>query len=334
VVLLSPFLPGEARGNGTTALRTKTRLEAAGALVWLVRSDPEVARLAIEERRPDVVHAIHATWAAHALLDVEGLPPLVLTVGGNDVHEDLSLPSSPAIDLVRRARVTISATPEELACAQRLGTDPGAHHLLVARWPLVGHEPLGDRAERPPHPVVAWCGAMRHQKRPALLVEVHRELRRLVPNAETVVAGPDPRDASEARWFDTIRREPGMRRCTTYANGHGGSAGAFLARADVVLNTSLHEGQSNFLLEAIHERVPLVAARAPGNRAWIEHGTQGLLYEEPDEAAALLAGLLRDAGERDALAARARGWLEASSSPQGERDGLARAHRLALSGAA
>lgn len=330
VLLISPFLPGEARGNGSTARRTRERLESAGAEVRIARTTSRDVRAALAESRPDVIHAVHATHTGRALAGIGDLPPVVLTIGGNDVHEDLHDPHSLAADCLRSAQVCIAATPEEAACAQRLRGDAGERVLLVPRFPLVGHEDLDGAVPSTTHPVVAWCGALRHQKRPEWALEIHRALRARIPGLVTRIVGPLPRTAAEAQWDAAIEGEDGMERAPIFANGHGGSVGAFLRDVDLVLNTSRTEGKSNFLLEAMHEGVAIVASRCPGTRAWVTHGEQAMLYDRPEEAVELVLALLEDGESRRLLGARARQWLLENASPAAERDGLARAHRIAL----
>lgn len=93
---------------------------------------------------------------------------------------------------------------------------------------------------------------------------------------------------------------------------------SWLRQADVALNTSESEGQSNAVLEAMSLGVPVAARNVEGNADLIVHGSTGLLFDSPEEGLSQCLHLcgLRDGGWPAAgeLAARARTWaLEAHS---------------------
>ena len=58
---------------------------------------------------------------------------------------------------------------------------------------------------------------------------------------------------------------------------------AALAAADVVLNTSESEGESNALLEAQWAGRPVIARRNHGNVALVTDGVDGWLFDTPEE---------------------------------------------------
>ena len=75
---------------------------------------------------------------------------------------------------------------------------------------------------------------------------------------------------------------------------------AAMRDADVILNNSHSEGLANSLLEAITLGVPVLARNIPGNAAVIEHGKNGLLYDnEKDFVRSALQ--LFDRGSRQQL---------------------------------
>jgi|GEM_PF-1256847 len=66
-------------------------------------------------------------------------------------------------------------------------------------------------------------------------------------------------------------------------------------QADVLINSSVSEGMSNSILEAMVARVPVVARNIPGNVSVIEHGANGFIFNTPDECVALVNRLFLDA---------------------------------------
>src|SRR5206468_3294325 len=83
---------------------------------------------------------------------------------------------------------------------------------------------------------------------------------------------------------------------------------AYLAAADAFVLPSRTEGHPKALLEAMSAGVPCVASNVGGNRAVIEAGATGLLFDlgDPGGLAEALARVLGDPEGARALAARAR----------------------------
>src|SRR5206468_8826907 len=94
---------------------------------------------------------------------------------------------------------------------------------------------------------------------------------------------------------------------------------AYLADADAFVLPSQTEGHPKALLEAMSAGVPCVASNVGGNRALIEQGSTGLLFDVGDRQALAdaLGRLLGDPASAAALGERAR-------ARGGERLGLAR----------
>ena len=352
VLILSPYVLGSARGNASTARRTASRLEQAGAVTRVVQAIPSEVAQAILDFQPDVLHGIHVGHTLRGLgNDPANLPPLplVLCIGGNDLFEDLGVnPNQDAtgeeegetradsVRLIRQAAAVVVATEAQRVTAAQL-RGSGTTVFLAPRFPEVGHEPIpklegliasaagGERTS-----VLVWSGALRRQKRPEWILPIHRALRGIFPTLVTVVAGPSPRDESENASSKTLQGEPGIALLPPFpcgGPGHG-CAGTLLALADVVLNTSRTEGMSNFILEALAEGTPVVAANTPGNRDWLT--TQALLFDTKEQAVELIRGLLESPSKAKAQADLARGWLAETASPEAEAKALSEAHQAAL----
>ena len=87
----------------------------------------------------------------------------------------------------------------------------------------------------------------------------------------------------------------------------------------MLLNTSLTEGQSGAILEAMALGVPVVARANEGNASLVTHGASGLLFHTPAEAVACCAELLEQPARRAALVAGARAACAASHGLHAER---------------
>jgi glycosyltransferase involved in cell wall biosynthesis len=102
------------------------------------------------------------------------------------------------------------------------------------------------------------------------------------------------------------------------------------AAADLVLNTSLSEGMSNALLEAMACGRPVLAASIPANLELVGDGRSGLAYRTADE---FVAGVHRVLSDRDfarSLGEAARATATTKHGPTAERDALLAAIAEAL----
>jgi glycosyltransferase involved in cell wall biosynthesis len=84
-------------------------------------------------------------------------------------------------------------------------------------------------------------------------------------------------------------------------------------RFHLYLNTSVYEGMSNTLLEAMACGLPLVVSRVPGNADWLAEGGNALFFEAGDAAglAEAIDRLRRDGDARAGLGKRNRARVEA-----------------------
>jgi glycosyltransferase involved in cell wall biosynthesis len=167
---------------------------------------------------------------------------------------------------------------------------------------------------KPSTAVVLFAGRLDPVKRPLLLPDVARELRRIRGKRAThfVVAGDGPEGARLRSVIQTHRLE----RDFTLL-GHVADIAGLLAEADVLLIPSQGEGIPLVLLEALAMQVPVVACRAGA----IEEALPvecGVLVEpgayEEVRLAEALDELLRDPERRAAMGRQGRAFVEAHHS--------------------
>lgn len=281
---------------------------AGAAHVHVPRSsDPgSVAALRAACADADVVHAhgLHASF--RAVLALGGRrTPLVVTwhsrarADGARAHLLRLLERRVA----KAATVVLGTTSELVDLARRTG----ARDARLAGVALPRPREAGERADaEQPHPKVrAELGAIdrpllmavgsldRHRGYDLLLDATHAWCRR-DPAPLVVVAGEGPlRPALQRRIED---EELPVRLL-----GRRDDVGALLAAADLALLPGGEEARSLLAQEALHARVPLVAAQAGGIRELV--GDAAVLVP-PDDAQAFaeaVAGLLDDPQRRERL---------------------------------
>ena len=128
-------------------------------------------------------------------------------------------------------------------------------------------------------------------------------LRAAGADVELIVAGPEqhPEYAAEVRRLCASR--PGVRMLPALTHDRMGAA---YTDADVVLNTSFHEGAAPTLLEAGLLGRPIVASDVPGNRELLRHKETGLLFADEQQMAQQILALCRNRAAAGALGVRVR----------------------------
>ncbi len=86
-----------------------------------------------------------------------------------------------------------------------------------------------------------------------------------------------------------------------------------------VVNSSLSEGMSTTILEAMDLCVPVIARNIPGNRTLVQHRQTGLLYDSPQEFISLAKDLLASPEQRSVITAKAKQLVESCHSAEEER---------------
>lgn len=253
VVIVTNALGPPTRGNGTTVQRW---------LGWLPDVDVEAVvvapngDLSLREPLPDIVHGYHAVHGGEAAVQVAdryGLP-LVISIGGTDL---LTLRSGEGdVERVRRvferAGVVTGAVP---SFAEVLGEIPFA---AVPRGVYVP-----DTVPTAPSDMlkVLLPAGLRPVKDPLLAIEMADVLiERGVPMTLRIL-GPALDDAYAQQVHDAADE----RAHVSVGEVDREQMPAEYAAAHVVWNTSLHEGGSNAILEALAHGCEVYVRNAPGN---------------------------------------------------------------------
>jgi L-malate glycosyltransferase len=315
VALLTPFAAPSVRGNAVTTARIFNALRRRGidARLWDLSAKPETSiRTEVEAERPALIHAFHAYRVGPLALRVARRleVPLIVTLTGTDANHDLFDPDRAAtVRHVLEGAGAVTAFHDSIAArvadvlpdvAPRLTVIPQAVELgeqhafdLHAAWPLP--------ADRVLFLLVAGIRPVKAPRAPlAPLDAVHAE----EPRVRLAIAGPVLDEAEGAALERELATRPWARHLGAVSHDHMAS---LLDQADVVLNCSISEGgMANSVLEAMAQGRAVLAADIPGNRALIDHGVTGLLYDGPASLRAEATRLVHDAALRARLGQAAR----------------------------
>ncbi|XP_053225995.1 glycosyltransferase 1 domain-containing protein 1 isoform X4 [Podarcis raffonei] len=260
-------------GNGTTARRIQDHIEAAGHSCALMdisscKSPLAVSNL-ISSENFEAALGIHL-YKAGRLLQGSGIP-FGIIFGGTDINEDAKCDEKAKVmgRVLEEARFAVSFTESMKEAA-------------AVYWPRARNK-IYVQAQG----IVTTCNASFNWKRFLQSEEWHRE----EPSTHLIIIGPavDPLFAEEVK--EKIKRADGVHLLQEISQE---DLHALVKKCFAVVNSSISEGMSATILEAMDLNVPVMARNIPGNAAIIAHKTTGLLYSNPQEFVQLSKSLIGD----------------------------------------
>ena len=155
----------------------------------------------------------------------------------------------------------------------------------------------------PENLVVGAVGRLDPVKDLPTLLTAFRTVVSVVPQAKLALIGDGPEHQRVTAMIDDLRLEDSV-----VMAGYRRDARDLLPALDVYANTSIFEGVSLTILEAMAAGLPLVATRVGGTPEVISDGMNGMLVpaRDPEAVARALVSLLRDVPRRRELGHAAR----------------------------
>ncbi|XP_069820123.1 glycosyltransferase 1 domain-containing protein 1 [Dendropsophus ebraccatus] len=318
-------------GNCTTADRIRSHVEAAGHECELrdadgVQSPLEVAKL-IAQRRFEAGLAIHLYKAGRFLLGSR--IPFGVIFGGTDINEDVKNEEKHRVmgNVLDSARFAVAFTcrMKEVAAKhwpraiskihiqpQGILTRPNVSFDFEAFLHDAGmmHIP-GDT-----HIFLLICG-LRRVKDPLYLVEAFAEWHEREPRICLAVIGPmvDPLFTKEVK--AKLQNVDGVHLVEEIPQT---DLQALIKRSFAVVNSSLSEGMSAAILEAMDLEVPVLARDIPGNAAIVQHEDTGLLFSSPKEFVKLAKRLMSEPDLKRRITHNAKNYIRTNHSWELERE--------------
>ncbi|NXP67520.1 GL1D1 protein, partial [Chloropsis cyanopogon] len=165
------------------------------------------------------------------------------------------------------------------------------------------------------HLFLLVCG-LRRVKDPLYLVEAFSDWHRKDPSVHLGIIGPavDPLFTSEVK--EKVKRAPGVHVLQELPQEELHAA---LRRCWALVNSSISEGMSAAILEAMDLDIPVLARNIRGNAAIIKHKETGLLFSTPQEFVVLAKSLMNDAIMEKEIVTRAKDYVKKHHSWEGER---------------
>lgn len=297
ILFFTPYYQ-QNRGNSTTAKRIVNGLKCQGmnVVVFAYEEDTWNAKWDNHFQEADLYHVLHlkrfAQWFKrypHLMLE----KPYILTSGGTDVNEDLKNPDA----------VTLMKSVADESCAITVFSENGESKIIAAYpeltdrvyvipqsvWLPKSKEPAPINPVKG-YPKLLLPAGLRPVKDVFFLLEELVIMRETWPELTFSIIGAALDDdvlqevkrlQAKYDWFYYLEEVALDQMFDVYD------------QFDIVLNTSISEGQPTSLLEAMYVGKPILARKIPGNESIIEHRKTGLLFERATEFPLLLTDLLQ-----------------------------------------
>ncbi|MGE5380844.1 MAG: glycosyltransferase [Methylocystaceae bacterium] len=324
VLLLTPYLYSR-RGNSYTARRLAHGLNKAGLELLVVSMETpdwqDQLEYALASQQWHLLHGLNATSVGLALAALPALKelPLLLTLTGTDLNNDLGnpncQPTAPALNQAQKLVVFNEFHFDRLGALNRdwrLKTKviPQGVNLPPAE-PMPRCE-LGIREEAT---VFLISGGLR----PVKNIELAFEGLALAYTEDTnlqlmLVGGSIDWDYSQ-KILGAVNKLPWVLYAGEYP--HHEIAGV-ISQSDIVLNTSISEGQPQAVLEAMSLGRPCLLHAVPGNIGLITEGHGGYYFHNPQELSARALQLMHNNSLKQRMGRAARQTIELKHNPQQE----------------
>ena len=287
-LVLSSFTPHT--GNAVTSARLCAMLSPLAESVSQLNvsdvKDPGTLAAHLTTDRTTLVLGVHAYRAGRLLLDC-GVP-YAIVLGGTDVNEHLQQAQKRAVicAVIQQATAIVAFTPKLLDDLAAVAPAARSKAFLVPQ----GVTPAGGTP--PPEEELHSVLELDPGERLFLLPAGLRPVKDVLFTAKAMAAWHEHRpgvclrivgpelDSDYAREVRlALEHCEGVRYCGALPREqlHGA-----MRLAEAVINTSHSEGMCNSLLEAMSLGTPVLARANSGNRALIEDGVTGLLFDDAD----------------------------------------------------
>ncbi|XP_076010173.1 glycosyltransferase 1 domain-containing protein 1 isoform X2 [Genypterus blacodes] len=320
-------------GNCTTAERIRSHIESGGHTCELrdaaeFQSSSEVADLMFQNPPFEGALAIHLFKAGRLLIDVQ--VPFGVIFGGTDINEDVKVEQKRVVmeQVLQKARFAVAFTDK---------LKEEAEIFLVSQSSKIYVQPQGIKTEvthkfswseflrssgvsrqhvEKLHVFLLVCG-LRRVKDPLYLVERFSEWHRDNPLNVLVIIGPKIDPVLTMQVEAVCKRTEGvfLAQERSQQQLHAAMRSCF-----ALVNSSVSEGMSAAILEAMDLGVPVLARNIPGNAAVVQHDVTGLLYSCPQEFVHQSERLLSDRKLKDNLIRNGKLYVEEHHSLNQEKE--------------
>lgn len=281
ILILTPTCLPDLTGNAMTAERLRCGLVKEGIEAEVTRSDSADLPSKLTSFRPDIIHALHARKSGLAAMSASRRhkAPYLVTITGTDLYLDLLDSNRNDTSLVLKGAGAVIVY-SELTSKRLLSAVPAlTDKIRVIKKAIHFNHTCNKDIPSPQKATFLLPSGIRPVKAPSFAIAPLEKLRQEFPNISLTVAGPRL-DDTEWDLFCSKSKDKNWIRHITVSHDE---MPYLYGEAEIVLNTSISEGLSNAVLEAMYFGRPVLASNCEGNMAAIKKGKEGLFYKNGDE---------------------------------------------------
>ncbi|HQD90342.1 MAG TPA: glycosyltransferase [Syntrophomonadaceae bacterium] len=311
VLLVTPY-QRQPRGNTVTSQRLQNGLSQMGYEIDILALDSAEgwseaeARLARHHYR--ILHVLHGASVEAVLqrLPAAGDLPLIITATGTDINVDLLGSQRLQIEKAfQQADRIVVFNPAFLSLLSASIPDIASKLQVIPQGVLLPDCPTWSRSAmqwNDDDVIAVLPSGIRPVKRIEWALEAMEIAAVYSPKLRLVIVGP----IIDSRYAHIILRQIEHTPRTTYLGEVDHQAiGGLYAAADMVLNTSLSEGQPQAALEGMSLGLPAVMTAVTGNLDIMTNGREGYYIHTPQELGLAMLRLAEDQALRQEMGSAA-----------------------------
>jgi len=291
LALVSPFTFPDYCGNSVLVDRLQKGLAKRGHEVALFNSNKDEPEQ-VMQFSPQIIHSFNAErtsqWMKH--LKTRLRAPWVITLTGTDYTPWCGIKDPPVHIKENLEHADALIVFHELAAISLSASLP----MLKNKIHIIpqGVSSLKGREDREmvrakygikqDETVFLMVAGLRPVKNIPFALKVFYEVKKQVPEVVLLHLGP-VMDKEEAKQILALSENLS---CFRSLGGlRPREVRELMRAADVLMNTSLHEGMSGAILEAMAEGLPILASNAEGNLALVQENINGFIFSVEDQHA-------------------------------------------------
>lgn len=283
-------LASKLEGSGTT-------VECIGTATTPVLESARALRRRLSQIAPDVVHTHNEKPHIHAALATLGWrrPPIVHTRHGRgQVETALSWVVNRLA--VRRSRFLVCVSANAVEVARSEGASASQLRVLLNAIDVRSYDAANFEAR-----AGEWSAVTVARLAPVKDIDTMLRAARIVRDANPHFRLHIVGDGESRPHLEQVARELGLEDTVTF-HGASNNPRPYLASASLFMQSSISEGISLTLLEAMAAGLPIVATKVGGNHEVVDEGKTGYLVPAQDPQALADAAIRVLSSPRDAAA--------------------------------
>jgi glycosyltransferase involved in cell wall biosynthesis len=338
IAIISPYTLPLNRGNSLTAERIKQGLIKKGMNVSIFDSSKHSCK-ETAEFHPDIVHCLHGTRSQLFISELYNhiSAPLITTLTGTDYNNSEkpgAFPEKLSYMLQKSsAIITFNGFAKDLLVesspffSEKVHIIPQAVELMI--WNESRDSIRSNYGYTKDDIILFMAGGIRSVKNLDYALDACYEIEKQNNHIKLILAGP----VIEQDNADHILSKGKALKFFSYLgelSQHG--TRRLMYATDIFLNTSISEGMSGAILEAMSESLPIIATRNSGNADLVDNNVNGFLVplNDQDDLIEKLMRLISDKELRDNMGAKGKEIIEKNYLPELEIDRLLKVYEKVL----